>query len=184
MKTLIQSTVSCLQRASFRAWSLVAVLMAATSMSIVVLYFQHGLGLEPCPLCVLQRLCVIGMALVALLAFIHNPSGWGRRIYLGLAAIPVIIGITIAGRHAWLQNLPPERVPECGPGYDFIMEAFPFLDALKIIFHGSGECAEIDWQFLGLTIPGMSLLFFSGILLVLIWLFIKPPQASRGLFND
>lgn len=166
-----------LSQVSFRLWALMGVLVSIIVMAVVVLVFQHAMGLEPCPLCVLQRICLISAGVIALLATIHNPTGWGRRVYAALAMIPTIAGIAVAARQVWLQNLPKDLVPECGPGYDFIMETFPFLDALKMIFHGSGECAEVHWR-LGLTMPGWSLVVFAGMLLVLLYLLIAGPAVG------
>jgi disulfide bond formation protein DsbB len=123
-------------------------------------YFQGFLALEPCPLCAMQRFFVIGIALVALAAFIHNPGILGRKIYAGLAMLPNLAGILTASRHVWLQSLPPDQVPECGPGIDYIMEVFSLFEGLQMIFSGSGECAEIQWSLLGLTIPGWTLVAF------------------------
>lgn len=177
VNNIIDSLLQVVARASFRFWALSGVLLSVVVMA-VVLFFQHGMGMEPCPLCVLQRICLISAGVVALLAMIHNPTAWGRRIYAVLAMIPTAAGIAIAGRHVWLQNLPEDQVPECGPGYDFIMEAFPFLDAMKIIFRGSGECAETDWQFLGLSMPGWALVIFAGMLLVQLYLLIRGPRIG------
>ncbi len=123
-------------------------------------YFQGYLLLEPCPLCVVQRFFVVGVAVIVLLAFIHNPGRLGKKIYSSIALVPNMIGIITAIRHVWLQNLPPERVPECGPGIDYIMEVFSLFEALQMIFSGSGECSEVLWSFLGLTIPAWTLVGF------------------------
>jgi disulfide bond formation protein DsbB len=117
------------------------------------LYAQHVLGFEPCPLCIFQRLAVVALGLVFLLAALHGAGGAGRRGYAILMAITALAGMGVAGRHVWLTTLPPERVPACGPGLDFMLEAFPLREALTMVFTGSGECAKVDWQFLGLSMP-------------------------------
>ena len=127
--------------------------LACAGMMGYALFVEHVLLLEPCPLCVFQRLAVISLGAVFLLATLHDPDGWGRRIYAALILLPAAAGIGVAGRHVWLQNLPPDKVPSCGPGFDYILDSFPLADALKLIFSGSGECASIDWQFLGLSMP-------------------------------
>lgn len=134
-------------------------------MGTALVYFQHLLQLEPCPLCVLQRMVVITLAAVLLLAAIHNPRGWGIRVYGGLLILVAAVGAGIAGRHVWLQGLPADQVPECGPGLDYILEVFPLGQALEMVLSGSGECAEVLWRFLGLTIPGWTLVAFSGFIL-------------------
>lgn len=177
MSGVINSWLRFFAGMSFRAWALSGVILSVTVMA-VVLFFEHGMGMEPCPLCVLQRMSLIAAGIVALLATIHNPAAWGRRAYALIAMIPTMAGIGVAGRHVWLQSLPKDRVPECGPGYDFIMETFPILDAMKIIFKGSGECAETHWQFLGLSMPGWALVIFAGMSLVLLYLLIAGPAVG------
>lgn len=134
-------------------------------MGTALVYFQHILQLEPCPLCILQRVVVIGLAGVFLLAAVHNPRGWGARVYGALVIAVAAAGAGIAGRHVWLQSLPADQVPECGPGLDYMLEVFPLTETLQMVLHGSGECAEVLWRFLGLSIPGWTLVAFSGFLL-------------------
>jgi disulfide bond formation protein DsbB len=127
--------------------------LACAGMMGYALYAEHVLMLMPCPLCVFQRLAVISLGVVFLLATLHNPPGWGRRVYAVGILLAAGAGVGVAGRHVWLQNLPPDEIPSCGPGFDYIIDSFPLADALKLIFSGSGECASIDWQFLGLSMP-------------------------------
>ena len=117
------------------------------------LYAEHVLFLMPCPLCVFQRMAVIALGISFAIAALHNPSGHGRYFYTALVAVTAGAGVGVAGRHVWLQNLPADKVPSCGPGFDYIIDSFPLADALKLIFTGSGECASVDWQFLGLSMP-------------------------------
>ncbi len=121
-------------------------------------YLQFVQDLDPCPLCILQRVAYLGIGLVCLVGFLH---GSATRIYNALALVCALAGAAVATRQVWLQHLPPERVPECGPGLDFILQAFPIFDALKLIFTGSGECAETVWTFLSLSIAEWSLFWFG-----------------------
>jgi disulfide bond formation protein DsbB len=114
-------------------------------------------------------MAVIGIGVFFLIAALHKPQHLGRRIYAVLIGLIAIGGASVAGRHVWLQNLPPEEVPTCGPGFDYIIESFPLAEALSMIFRGSGECAEIHWQFLGLSMPGWTLIWFVGLGLFGIW---------------
>ena len=123
-------------------------------------YLQYVGGLDPCPLCILQRGAYLGVGVVCLTAFIHASA---TRIYAALALLCALTGAAIAARQVWLQHLPPERVPECGPGLDFILQAFPLFDALTMIFTGSGECAETVWTFLSLSIAEWSLFWFAAL---------------------
>jgi disulfide bond formation protein DsbB len=122
------------------------------------LYAEHVLMLTPCPLCILQRLAVISLGIVFLVAALHGPGGAGRYVYAVLLLLATLGGAGVAGWHVWLQNLPADQVPTCGPGLDYMLESFPLADVLKMIFSGSGECASIDWQFLGLSMPAWVLI--------------------------
>lgn len=146
------------------------------------LYMQYVMQLEPCPLCILQRMAVILAAMLFLLAFLFNPQRTGSKLFSSLIALVAIAGGAVSARHIWLQNLPPEAVPSCGPGFDFIIGNFPLTDAFSMIFSGSGECAEVSWQFLGLTIPAWTLLAF----VVMLWLAwqaaVSAARQQRRLF--
>jgi len=137
--------------------------LVCVGMMGFALYAQYQLHLDPCPLCVLQRIAVIGIGIAFLLLAVHDPAGWARRIYLGLLALSAIGGIVVAGRHVWLQNLPPDKVPSCGPDLVYMLDNFPLGDALKMVFTGSGECAEVVWQFLGLSMPMWVLVAVIGL---------------------
>lgn len=124
-------------------------------------YAQLVLGLEPCPLCIFQRVGFIVLALVFLLVTLHAPRGMtGRRVYAGLLGTTAAIGAAISTRHVWLQNLPADEVPACGPGLDYMLDVFPLGETLRMVFTGSGECAEVDWVFLGLSMPAWALIAF------------------------
>ncbi len=132
-------------------------------LMVAALYFQYALDMEPCPLCIFQRYFVILIGVLMLAGVIHNPRTTWRRLY-GIAMFVIsVLGIIVAGRHVWLQNLPADEVPECGPGLEYMLESFPLTDALSMVFKGSGECAEVNWSFLGLTIPGWTLVVFIGL---------------------
>jgi disulfide bond formation protein DsbB len=115
---------------------------------------------------------------VLLVATLHNPVGWGIRVYGALVTLLAGAGAAIAGRHVWLQSLPPDQVPECGPGLDYILEVFPLSEAVQMVLRGSGECAEVLWRFLGLSIPGWTLVAFSGFILYGLFIVIRGP--GRG----
>ena len=149
----------------FRTLYALGFMMCVVMIGTALFFFQRFLGLEPCPLCILQRVVVISLGMVLLVAAIHGPNGWGNRIYGGLITLIAGSGAAIAGRHVWLQSLPADQVPECGPTLDYILETFPLSKALQLVLHGSGECAKVEWQFLGLSIPGWTLIAFSGFIL-------------------
>ena len=128
------------------------------------LYLEHfQKSLEACPLCIFQRIAYILIGLIALIGATHNPKDLFLVIYKFLIIITAITGALIAGRLVWLQHLPPELVPECGPGLDYMLNVFPLSDAIKMILSGSGECAEVKWRYIGFSIAEWSLIMFIGI---------------------
>jgi len=147
-------------------------LLISLAMIAGALFFQYYMLLNPCPLCIVQSLIVMLLACLFLLAFIQAPKYWGRRIYGLLLAFTSIAGLAVAGRHTWLQYLPPERIPECGPGLEFWMKNLPTNEIIQKIFHGSGECAEVAWTFVSLSIPEWSLIAFGLFLIYSLKLFL------------
>ena len=128
------------------------------------LWLQYGLGLDPCPLCALQRMAVIAIGVIFLIAGLHNPGRTGAAVYAVLTFLIGAFGIVTAMRHVWIQSLPKGEVPECGMGLNYMVETMPLSDVLSKVFTGSGECAEAGWYFLGLTIPAWTLVFFIAMM--------------------
>ncbi len=126
-------------------------------------YFQFVEELEPCPLCISQRIMILTTGIIFLIAAIHNPENCGLKAYSILGTMTALIGAGISIRHVWIQNLPPDQVPECGPGLEYIFEHFPLIDTIKLMLNGTGDCAEILWTFLGISIPGWTLVAFLGL---------------------
>jgi len=127
------------------------------------LYLQHVVGLEPCPLCILQRVAVFGAMAVLIAAILHNPAQTGQRVYAALGELCALFGLGVAGRHVWLQYLPADQVPACGPGLEYMLDVFPLQDALSMVLRGSGECAVVDWTFLGFSLAELTLAVFVGL---------------------
>lgn len=125
-----------------------------------VLYLQYYEYQNPCPLCILQRAAFTALMAVFLAGALHGPRRIGAYFYSTLLVIISVVGTGIATRHVWLQHLPPDQVPECGPGLTYMLNKFPLTQALEKIFRGSGECAETGWTFLSLTIAEWSLVWF------------------------
>jgi len=137
------------------------------------LFAQHVLLLDPCPLCVLQRVAVISLGIVFLFSALHNPQGRGLRAYAALLAVIAIAGAGVAGWHVRLQNLPPSEVPACGPGLDYMLDNFPLGDALQMVFKGSGECADVVWSFLGLSMPSWVFITVTGLGVAGVWNYLR-----------
>ena len=153
-------------------------------MSFALFFLQRYLGFSPCPLCIFQRIGLIIMGIFALMSALFNPKSKIIRLLLWLGSVAGIGWSTaVAARHVWLQHLPADQVPSCGPGLDYWLDTLPILQVFKEVFAGSGECASVDWTFIGLSIPEQSLILFSVLLLVhvLILLRIIRPSTSNRL---
>lgn len=131
---------------------------ACAAMFGYALYEQHYAGLAPCHLCIFQRVGVLVLGLVFLVAALHAPRHGGARVYGVLAALAAAGTAGIAGRHVWLQQQPPGSVPACGADLDFMMQIMPLQEVIVKVFTGGGECQKIDWQLLGLSMPGWVLI--------------------------
>lgn len=141
-------------------------------------YLQYGQGLQPCPLCLVQRGFFMAVMAVCLAAALHRPGRLGTVIYALAAAALSLGGAAVAGRQVWLQHLPPDKVPQCGPDLFFMMENFPLARTLKTLVSGTGECAAVDWTFLRLSIAEWSLLWFGAFFLYCLWL-ARPSRPAR-----
>jgi protein dithiol:quinone oxidoreductase len=121
-------------------------------------YAQFVMHLEPCPLCIFQRIGVFALGLVFLIAALHDPAAFGRRMYALLVALAALATIGVALRHLYIQNLPPGSVPSCGASLDFMLKVFSLSEVLVKVLTGSGECAKVTWEFLGLAMPAWVLI--------------------------
>jgi disulfide bond formation protein DsbB len=151
----------------------IGIFLATCIAMMTALWLQHHNHLEPCPLCIFQRVAMIALGLVALLALLHNPARTGRRIYAGLTLLPALAGMAVAGRHVWIQHLPPDQVPSCGPGLNYWMDTFPLQEVVMKVFKGSGECAVVDWTFIGFSLPELTLLAFLGLGAIAAWQLVR-----------
>ena len=161
-------------RWSFRLQFLAGFLLCAAFIGYAI-YAQFHDGLNPCPLCIFQRIAYAALGVVFLLGGVHAPKGrLGRRLYGVLALIPGGLGLGIAARHVWLTHLPADQVPECGPPLQFMMDTNPLTDVIRKVLTGSGECAKVDWTFLGMSMPAWSLTCFIGLVLCALYAAFRP----------
>lgn len=137
-------------------WGLVA--LAWTAMFAFGLYLQHVVGLEPCPMCIVQRYAMTGVAMIALVAVFWH-QGWRGQVMAVLASVLSLGGAFVAARQSWLQWYPPE-VLSCGRDFYGMVESFPLQRAIPMIFRGGGDCSKVDWTFLGGSIANWSFVAF------------------------
>ncbi|WP_281648407.1 disulfide bond formation protein B [Parendozoicomonas sp. Alg238-R29] len=123
-------------------------------------FFEYIMELEPCPLCMSQRIVVIAIGLTALIAAIHNPQRKSRRRYGSAILMLSVIGAGLAIRQLYLQSLPAGQAPACMPSLDYLVDVLPVMELITVMLSGTGDCAEVQWVFLGLTIPGWTLVCF------------------------
>jgi disulfide bond formation protein DsbB len=144
-------------------WLYLAGALFAGGLIGFALFLQYVKHQDPCPLCMVQRVVFIALLVVFALAALHGPKRTGQRVYAALVALLSLSGAGVAARHIWIQHLPADQVPACGPGLDYMLETMPMADVLKQLMHGSGECAAKGWTFLALGIPEWSLLCYLAL---------------------
>jgi protein dithiol:quinone oxidoreductase len=138
-------------------------LAACAALIGYALFVQYVQGLEPCPLCILQRVAVMTAGALFLAALIHDPAERGARVYGVLIDLAAVAGILVAARHMWIMAQPPGSVAECGASLDYMMDVLPLHEVLGKVLTGSGECVKLDWQFLGLNMPTWVLIALVGV---------------------
>jgi disulfide bond formation protein DsbB len=150
------------------------IFLICNGLIATALYMQHVMELTPCYLCITQRAFVIITGMLALLALIHNN---GLKIYGFFIALSALTGGFFSGKQLWLQNLPEDQVPACGPPAEYLFDAFSFTEAMGMLFRGDGNCAEVQWTFLSLSIPAWTLLCFLFLALLGISQMLKKSKT-------
>ena len=145
-------------------------LLACTALLAYAIFEQFHMGIEPCPKCIFQRIAFIVMAAFFLVGAVHDPRVVGRRVYAVLVAIAAVVGAVVAVRHVYVQLAPPDPLMGgCGPGLNYLIQSFPIGEAIKKAFMASSDCSEINWTFLGLTMPAWALIWFVFLGLGALW---------------
>lgn len=142
-------------RVFFAAGALAAI--AALGFAYLLQYVG---GLDPCPLCIFQRVAMAAVALVCVLGFLHGAGSVGHRVYALLATFAALIGAAIAARHVWLMHLPADQVPACGPGLDYLVQIMPWREVMATVLRGDASCATVKGSFVGISLPGWTLIGF------------------------
>lgn len=151
--------------------------LACAALMAYALFAEHVLGFEPCPLCIFQRVGVIALGVMFLIAALHNPSSVrGARVYGVLLLVVSAFPGYVAGRHVYIQSLPFGSVPACGASLDYMMDVFPFMTVLRKVLFGAGECQVIDWSFLGLSMPAWVLI---SVIALACWAALVNLRASQ-----
>lgn len=146
--------------ASYRMLNFLGAFGCGALLLIAVFYFQNYLGLEPCYLCVTQRVFVALTGIIFLVAALHNPSSCSNKIYAGLSLLSSVSGAYFSAKQLWLQSLPEENIPSCGPPVEYLFDAFPMSEVLAMLVRGDGNCAKVQWEFLSISMPGWVIISF------------------------
>lgn len=150
--------------------------LGCCALILTALFMQYFYDMIPCALCITQRIFVMVVGVFAFLAYLHNPELIGRRVYAVLGILASVAGGGFSARHLWLQSLPADLQPACGPSLEYILDTFPFWEALDVLLAGDGNCADITWTFLGISIPGWTLVAFAGLMLINIWQLLRSNE--------
>ena len=159
-------------------WLYLSGALLASALLGFGLFLQYVKHLDPCPLCMVQRVVFVAILAAFAIAALHGPKRVGERVYAALISLLSLSGVAVASRHIWIQNLPKDQVPACGPGLDYMLETMPMANVLKELLHGSGECAEKSWTFLALGIPEWSLLWYLALGALAILIALRKQLSS------
>ncbi|WP_419419332.1 disulfide bond formation protein B [Legionella sp. D16C41] len=162
---------------NYRYWQSL-LLLISLGVLLASIYFQYIEGMQPCPLCLMQRLCVLLELFFCFIA-IFTSRLFIQRFITSLQIIIALAGLYFAGRQLWLQSLPHDQMPACLPGLDVLMRYFPWRDILHALFWGAADCAEINWQLLGLSMPAWAALYFICILSTAVFLYINAKRNKQ-----
>lgn len=157
-------------------WYWIGLFGCGSLLAIAYFYFQQRLGLAPCPLCMFQRAALVGVAFFCLLGIIFKPNRVVSKLLVFGATVSSLIGLSIAGRQVWLQHLPADKVPECGPDLSYMLEMNPLFEVIKSVFSGSGECAEVMWTFLGLSMAEWMVFVFIVMIVICVRLLFRKER--------
>jgi disulfide bond formation protein DsbB len=148
---------------SRRLINLVGCLACAGLLAYAYFYVELYEGIEPCPLCMFQRVGIALLGVFFLVAALHDPKGWGAKVYAVLLALASLVTVGIAARHIYVQHAPPGLIPSCGAPLEYMVKIMPLTQVIAKVLAGSGECAQINWQFLGLAMPTWVLMWALGL---------------------
>jgi protein dithiol:quinone oxidoreductase len=144
------------------------------------LYSQTHLGLEPCPLCIFQRIGIALLGVAFLAAALHHPRGWGRYLYAILIGAIALATVLVAARHVYVQSLPPGSLPSCGAPLSVLLKFTPVWEVVRKVLTGSGECSEVNWRFLGLAMPAWVLLWALALGIAGVSANLRGPHAKTA----
>ena len=161
-------------------WIFLLFAIGCSGLVLTAAFIEPFKSMDACPMCMMQRVMFLMVAAFALIACLHNPEKLGQRIYALLTTAAAGVGAGVAIRQLWLQQLPEDQVPACGPGLDYMLEVFPLLEVIELALRGSGDCAKVQWTFMSLSIPAWSLVAFSGVTVLSIYILFRKQNTPES----
>ncbi len=155
------------------------VFLSCAALLASAYYFEYVLYLDPCPLCIMQRIGVLMVGLVGLSGFILAKSEAAQKVHAVLMSLSAIFGIFVAGRHVWIQSLPADQIPTCGPSLEYMVETLPWAEVLSVMLRGNGNCADAQWSFIGLSMPIWVLLWFAGFTVLAGYMYWQAQKKAK-----
>ena len=153
--------------------------VACSGLLAAAYYFEYVMYLDPCPLCIMQRIAVLLLGLIGLSGSIFGIDALRERIHAGLLFLASCFGMAVAGRHVWIQNLPADQVPTCGPSLEYMVDTLPWEEVLTVMLRGNGNCADAQWSFIGLSMPQWVLVWFVGFAVVSVIVFAMSGKKQK-----
>lgn len=153
------------------------IVLACATLLLTAIFIEPFRSMDPCPMCMMQRAVFLALGAWSLVALLHNPARVGQIVYGALGILIASLGAAIAGRQIWLQHLPEDQVPACGPGLEYMLDVFPLLEVIEMAITGTGDCAKVQWTLFNISIPGWSLIAFLGMAALLIALMVRTLRV-------
>ncbi|MGK0446056.1 MAG: disulfide bond formation protein DsbB [Bermanella sp.] len=153
-----------------------AVFLACTGLLAAAYYFEYALYMDPCPLCIMQRIAVFTVGIAGLLGLLLGHNQVARIATAVIMSLGALLGIGVAARHVWIQSLPADQVPTCGPSLEYMVDTLPWAEVLTVMLRGNGNCADAHWSLFGLSMPQWVLVWFVGFTVVGIYLAVTSKK--------
>jgi len=152
------------------------VFLSCAALLATAYYFEYVLYMDPCPLCIMQRIAVLLVGLAGLAGFLFARNQIARMVSSGFMLLSALLGIGVAGRHVWIQGLPADEVPTCGPSLEYMVDTLPWAEVLTVMLRGNGNCADLQWSFIGLSMPQWMIVWFIGFAITAVYMIISAKK--------
>lgn len=156
-----------------------SVFLSCVALLASAYVFEYVYYMDPCPLCIMQRIAVLLVGLAGFTGFLLASNTVARTVTSGFMLLASVLGLAVAGRHVWIQSLPADQVPTCGPSLEYMVDTLPWAEVLSVMLRGNGNCADSHWSFIGLSMPQWVLVWFVGFAIVGIYLLLTAKKQQK-----